>query len=232
MNQSTATLPKNARAEASELSRVAALAVSQLILVQSLGKFTRRCIGETCKKLAKKSQHSANSAVNLDTFIAALAKNTNAIVRELEREILLWLMGKTIHPMKTGNSEDWTLMDSETSDMEVLKVRMENQLNEFVRFEWSNFRQRWKKVQGEKFDPESAVITPIYQGLFIIEFLRNKKLPEEITNELTWLFIAEFPTECKKIHIELNSAFQAMGLQPGGWEVFNGDQQMTPSQVL
>lgn len=216
--------------ESAELSRVAALTVSQLILVQSLGSYLRMCVSETCHALSNTNLFSANSAIKLDTFVQALSRNTDKLARELERELMLWFVGKTTHPLESSPSEDWTLMDSEASDMEVLKARMENQLNEYVRFEISDFHQRWKKVLAEKFDSQSGVMTPLYQGLFIVEFLRGKKFPKEITDELTNRFVAGFPAECRNIHIELNEAFQAMGLKSGGWEVYNGTERMCPTQ--
>lgn len=227
-----ASIGKNHQKESAELSRVAALTVSQMILVQSLGSFFRSCVRETYASLSNTKLFSTRSAVNLDTFVQALAQNTDKLVRELERELMLWLVGKTTHPMRQKTSDQWTLMDSEASDMEVLKARMENQLNEYVRFEISDFQQRWKKVLAEKFDPESGVMTPIYQGLFIVEFLRGKNFPAEITDDLVQRFVQGFPAECKKIHIELCEAFQAMGLKSGGWEVYNGAQRMCPTQQI
>lgn len=227
-----ALLQRDRKKESAELSRVAALNVSQLILLQSLGNFTRYCIAETCHSLSNSNLFSSRSAVKLDTFVEALSHNRDTVVRELERELMLWFVGKKTHPMTLESSGSLSLMDSQASDMEVLKARMENQLNDYIDFEISDFQQRWKKVQAEKFDPNSTIMTPVCQGLFIIEFLRSKNFPQEITEKLIAKFASGFPTECKKIHAELNEAFQAMGLKSGGWEVYNGTQRMAPTQQI
>lgn len=216
--------------KSADLSRVAALTVSQLILVQSLGKFLQACISETCASLSKTSAYSNQAGVKLDTFIISLKQNRGILARQLEKELMLWFLGRKAHPFDKAAPAELSLMDSETSDIEVLKAKLESQLNDFVRFEITDFQQRWKRVQADAFDPDSGVMTPLYQGLFVVDFIQSKHFPEEISDELIGRFTAGFPNECKKIHLELIAAFQAMGINSGGWEIYNGTERMCPMQ--
>lgn len=179
--------------------------------------------------LAKSPLYSSQSAVSLDTVVAGLLNNSGKFVRQLEHELVLWLAGKKKHPLNKEPVLELSLMDSESSDMEVLKARMESQLNDYVRFEISDFQQRWKRVLAEEFNPDAGVMTPLCQGLFIVEFIREKHLADEITEELVSHFVKDFPAECKQIHIELIDAFQAMGIESGGWEIYNGTERMCPT---
>ena len=231
MNDS-AHIESSREKQSAALSRMAALNVSQLILLQSLGNYARLCITGTCHALSKPNAFSARSAIKLDTFVKKLSRNRDKLVRELERELMLWFVGKRPHPLKMEGPGSLSIMDSENSDMEVLKARMENQLNDYLHLEISDFQKRWKKVQAEKFDPNSSIISPVLQGLFIVEFFRSKKFPKEINDKLISNFANGFPAECKKIHGELNDAFQAMGLKSGGWEIYNGTQRMMPTQQI
>lgn len=218
------------RKESGDLSRIAALTVAQFILVKSLGKYAETCVKESYMALAGKPLYSNQSGASLDGHIAALLNNCCKLVRKLEHDLMLWLVGKKQHPMRKVSILELSLMDSEASDMEVLKARMESQLNDYVHLEISDFQQRWKKVLAEEFDPEAGIVAPLYQGLFIVEFIRGMNLPEEITEELVSHFVEGFPAECKKIHIELIDAFKAMGIKSGGWEVYNGKERMPVTQ--
>lgn len=229
MNKEGAQRNHQAPADSVQLSRLAALNVGRLIVVQSLSSYVRICIRNTCVRMEKESPYSKHGSHSLLPSIHGLAKNCNSHIKELEKLLLQWFAGK----YERKNSQDamamLSLMDANESDLEVLKANLQRNLKELASYESSNFRLRWKKVQGDQFVDKNKLTSPLGQGLFILDFIRDKALPEEIESALINTFVAGYPEQSKKIYIELNEAFEAMGLEPGGWEVVNGTEHKTPT---